>query len=285
MDRPEGLLRAQSRNLLGTNNRPAFVHRLAVSLSLVVLCAGIVLRDTGGAIAQPTARDSRSWERLPDGRVLIAIKSVRVAMPADDRDVDNIIIWERSFHRGFSLRQVIDDPDQARQFFDQEPLIYIHIPNIAANRFNPARSDGLFLGHFDPAAYESFGFSILIGETAQNDCRSLMDEARMYRERLTKESTPTDRNGWAEFVTGRNPGRWIYIKRETPSSVPSNFDSITCTELGDCSASLCLEHDHSFSYQFVRTRFRNNTWPNVVQRAADVLNYVLPYENVWGAGR
>jgi hypothetical protein len=174
MDRPKGLprawsRRAQSRDVLGTNICPAFAHHLAISVSLVVLCACIVFRDTGDAIAQRITQDTRSWERLPDGRALIDIKGVRVAMPTNDQDANNIIIWERSFLRGFNLRQVIDRPEQARQFFETEPLIYIHIPNIAANKLYPASSDSLFLGHFDPASYESFGFSILIGEMAQND--------------------------------------------------------------------------------------------------------------------
>jgi hypothetical protein len=273
--------RARSRKILGT----AFVHHLALSVSLVVLCTCIVSRDTGRAIAQPATQDAQSWERLPDGRVSIEIKGVRVAMPTDDQDASNIIIWERSFLRGFSLREVIDHPTQARQFFATEPLIYIHIPNIAANRFYQALSDSLFLGHFDPAAYESFGFSILIGEMAQDDCLSRLDEARMYRERLIKETTAADRNGWTEFVTSRNPGRWVYVKRQIPLSVPPDLDSITCTELGDCSAWVCLQHDHSFSYQFQRSRFQISAWPNVVQRAADVLSYVLPDENLAGTGR
>ena len=215
---PQG--RARSRKVLGTQVCAAFVHRLAVSVRLVVLCACIVFRDPSGAIAQPATQDAQSWQRLQDGRVSIEIKGVRVAMPTDDEDASNIIIWDRSFIRGFNLRQVIDHPDQAREFFAKEPLIYIHIPNVAANRLLSAPSDSLFLGHFDPAAYESFGFSILIGEMAQDDCQSRMDEAGMYRERLTKETTAADRNGWTEFVTSRSPGRWLYIKRQIPLIVP-----------------------------------------------------------------
>jgi len=215
----------------------------------------------------------------------IEIKGVRAAMPTDDEDASNIIIWDRSFIRGFNLRQVIDHPDQAREFFAKEPLIYIHIPNVAANRLFSAPSDSLFLGHFDPAAYESFGFSILIGEMAQDDCLSRLDEAGMYRERLIKETAATDINGWAEFVTSRNPRRSIYIKRQIPLSVPPNLDSITCSEFGDCNAWVCLQHDHSFSYQFQRSRFQISAWPIVVRRAADVLNYVLPDENIGGTGR
>jgi hypothetical protein len=277
--------KGRARRARGTKISTVFVYHLAISVSLVVLCACLVFRDTGGAIAQGAIQDAQSWERLPDGRVSIEIKGVCVAMPTDDQNASNIIIWERSFLRGFNLRQVIDHPDQAPQFFAREPLIYIHIPNVVANRFYQAPSDSLFLGHFDPAAYESFGFSILIGETAQDDCQSRMDEARMYRERLAKETTATDRNGWAEFVTSRSPGRWIYIKRQIPLIVPPNLDSIACTELGDCSAWVCLQHDHSFSYQFQRSRFAISSWPDVVQRAADVLNYVLPDENVGGTGR
>ena len=280
---PKG--RARSRKVLGARICPAFAHHLAISAGLVVLCACIVFRDSGAAIAQPAAQDAQSWERLPDGRVSIEIKGVRVAMPTDDQDASNIIIWERSFVRGFDLRQVIDHPDEVRQFFSKEPLIYIHIPNVVANRFYQAPSGSLFLGHFDPAAYESFGFSILIGETAQDDCRARMEEARMYRERLMKDTSAADRNGWAEFVTSRNPGRWVYIKRQIPLIAPPDLDSITCTELGDCSAWVCLQQDHSFSYQFQRSRFQISAWPNVVQRAADVLNYVLPDENLGGTGR
>jgi hypothetical protein len=277
--------RARSRKVAATKICPAFVHHLTISVSLVVLCTCILFHDTEGAIAQPATQDAQPWQRLPDGRVSIDIKGVRVAMPTDDQDAGNIIIWERSFLRGFSLRQVIDHPDQARQFFAIEPLIYIHIPNVVANRLFSAPNDSLFLGHFDPAAYESFGFSILIGEMAQDDCQSRIDEAGMYRERLLKETAATDRNGWAEFVTSRSPGRWVYIKQQIPLSSPPDLDSITCTELGDCSAWVCLQHDHSFSYQFQRSRFQISAWPIVVRRAADVLNYVLPDENIGGTGR
>jgi hypothetical protein len=277
--------RARSRALPGAGNCLAFGCRAVSSLSAAVLSACIVFHHAGSATAQPATQDARSWERLPDGRVLLEIKGVRVALPTDDQNATNIIIWEGSIRRGFDLRQAIDHPDQARQFFASEPLIYIHIPNVLANRFYPAESGGLFLGHFDPTAYESFGFSILIGEMAQNDCQSWMDEFERYRERLIKEATPTDRNGWAEFVTSRSPRSVIYIRQRTPMRLPSHLDTIVCTDLGDCSASVCLKGGHGFGYQFIRSRFQRNTWPDVVQRVADVLKYVLPDDNLGAAGR
>jgi pimeloyl-ACP methyl ester carboxylesterase len=69
---------------------------LAAGHMVGVLCACIVFCDTRGAIAQPATQDAQSWERLPDGRVSIEIKGVRVVMPTDDQDASNIIIWESS---------------------------------------------------------------------------------------------------------------------------------------------------------------------------------------------
>jgi hypothetical protein len=137
--------------------RPAFSectrHMVALVSALLCFYAPYQVARAQSPPAVSESNGGRPWERLPDGRVVIEIKGVKLAF---DPDIDRgppeawpavhssvqFIPVRTPGARGLTFRQVIDDPARARAAFAKWQLVKIKTGN------NPT-SRGRFLGRYD----------------------------------------------------------------------------------------------------------------------------------------
>jgi hypothetical protein len=251
-----------------------------MSLAGLAIAAGLALLGFSGvhrvAIAQISVdtpqTDDRPWERLPDGRVVIEIKGVRVAMPIAGPDLQDIRFPRADGTGGVTLREVIDAPGEARAFFNKEKRVFLSIPADIPGR------QGLLLRRFDREAFKSFRFSFAFGERSQANCQAWAEIFGKYRTKLATENPVADPHGWVEFVQPRSPRNWIYMRPQDEPSLPKHFSSINCGDLGSCSVSSCIGNNSAFSFQFNRGIHKREVWGEVVRKAAEIMRFVRPQE-------
>jgi hypothetical protein len=217
------------------------------------------------AIVQPV--QAQEWQRLPDGRVVIEVKGVHLAMPTAGSELGDIHFCVSST-KYMDLKHVIEFPDQAREYFERNNIRWVEIPNLA-------QRDGLFLGRFNRSSYRSLNFSVSVGEGAQNNCRAWERLRDRYRERAIAEHMPIDSNGWAEFVNLRSPASWNYVRAQDRTGLPKHFDSFNCNSFNLCTATSCVGSNAAFTYQFNRDVRKRDDWDGVIQNAADVFRFIF----------
>ncbi|MDE2471483.1 MAG: hypothetical protein KGL35_22830, partial [Bradyrhizobium sp.] len=204
-------------------------------ISLALAGAGSILANSNAAIATP-------WEKLPDGRVIIQVKNVRLAFPADAADANDIEFTDRyQLKSRMSLKEIIAEPDLAQKLFSDARLVYVDIPNLIDRK-------GLYLGQFPRSDFPSFSASLVIGEGAQAGC----EYAAARSARLSADLAPDDARikatGWAEFETSKHPLSLTYVRPD--ASHPDFFPGISCDYFNFCGSDKCVGADASIAFQF-----------------------------------
>lgn len=219
------------------------------------------------AIAVVRPVQAQEWQRLPDGRVVIEVKGVRLAMPTAGSELSDIH-FSVSSTEFMDLKHVIDSPDQARKFFEKNNIRWVEIPNLT-------QRDGLFLGRFSRNNFRSLNFSVSVGAGAQNNCRAWSQLRDQYRLRISVERMPVDSNGWAEFINYRSPTSWNYVSAQDRAGLPKHFDSFDCDSFNFCTATSCIGSNAAFTYKFNRDVRKRDAWDGVIQNAADVFRFIF----------
>jgi hypothetical protein len=81
-----------------------FLRRVVRKTGLVGLLISVVF----GHFSYARAASPDDWQKLPDGRVVIQLKDVRVALPAAGPDTQTIWFYDRHHIRNrMSLKEVI----------------------------------------------------------------------------------------------------------------------------------------------------------------------------------
>jgi hypothetical protein len=136
---------------------------------------------------------TQDWPRLPDGRVVITVKGVRLALPTDEASLHEFKFGPSpdDYRAHITLYEVLQNPDRAERLFDEwESAIVKHV-------FDPkfgveySRSNTPKENRADPAYLKEKNYSFSIGPFASRLC------AR-------------DLSGW----------RFIYKNINAPSGVP-----------------------------------------------------------------
>jgi hypothetical protein len=208
------------------------------------------------------------WERLPDGRVIIQVKDVRLALPSAGADVELIQFNERGLRRRMTLKNVIAAPDEARKMFSEAERVSVHIPNVAD------RND-LFLNHFDRSDFRSFAADIVVGDGAQSNCKDWERKFLGLQATLTKGGVRAQADGWAEVKEGSHPIDLLYIRIGEREVQPRSTRGLSCDITGMCHVSTCVGHKVGASYQFARRVFDRPEWELINGRAMDTINFVL----------
>lgn len=82
----------------------------------------------GLLLAVPSAGLAQEWPRLSDGRVVITVKGVRLALPTDYASLHEFQFGPLpdDYRARFTLQEALDNPDGARRFFDGRDDVIIH---------------------------------------------------------------------------------------------------------------------------------------------------------------
>lgn len=213
------------------------------------------------------------WPKLPDGRVVVDIKGVHLALPekggdlrivkfsADGRDMagSNGQGWE------LTLERVLQSPDEARGLFSRSGMVHVSISNVTD------RSD-LWLNKFNRWEFRSLRIGLSIGAPAAlANCEAWESDFRQLRASLIASDSRIAGDGWAEFVRGRSPIPRIYVQVQSAAFI----SDLTCNALGSCYAPKCLSPDVGLSYVFNEEVHDRTTWIAFNAKIADVLRFVL----------
>jgi hypothetical protein len=227
---------------------------------------GIIGLVIAAVVAGPVRADS--WTQLPNGRVAIEINKVKLAFPTTGSEVDDIKFNNVNKAKPpyyLRLKDVIASPEIARQFFAGK-LISVSVPNLS-------QRDGLFLGRFSRAEFDRINFAIVVGPNAQGNCEAWARIYDKYRVRMKADISPIQPDAWVEFVQGKSPKSWTYVRQSDRPGWPKYFDSFSCGFSDSCSASSCVGSHASFIYQFNRRVHTRETWESVAQNAKKIFDY------------
>jgi hypothetical protein len=216
------------------------------------------------ALAGLAPARAQDWERLPDGRVVIEIEGVRLGLPTQEPDIDDIGFYIRplgSTSGELKLRAIIASPDKARKLFADAHDISLRIP------FIPDRRAPL-LGRFDRSDLRTMSFGFSFGPPGERNCKGLAREFAEHRKQISARAVPVDQDGWAEFKVEKSPRTWTYIRAAPRADLPSEFDSIKCDAFRICGAAVCLRQGLSFAYSFNGRVFDRSTWMKLIEKAA-----------------
>jgi hypothetical protein len=213
------------------------------------------------------------WPKMPDGRVLIDVKGVRLALPEHGGDLRIIRFasdrrdMPRSDDQGWglTLEQVLKSPDEARDLFSRSATIHVSIWNVTGG-------NDLWLAKFDHWELRTLQIGISIGAPAAvANCEAWESDFRQLKSSLAANDSRIGGDGWAEFVRGRSPMSRVYLQVQSPAFI----SDLTCDALGSCYAPKCLSPDVGLSYQFNEGVHNRTTWAAFNAKATDVLRFVL----------
>ncbi|WGD50473.1 hypothetical protein QA641_33515 [Bradyrhizobium sp. CB1650] len=225
------------------------------------------------ALAGQSSASAGDWQRLSDGRVVIDIKGVRLALPEKGSDLRLIKFGSEEREMAqfgghaweITLERVLESPDEVRDLFSRSGMIHVHIPNVTD------RSD-LWLTKFNRWELRTLQIGIFIGATAAvANCEEWETDFSRLRASLGANDPRVATDGWAEFVRGRSPVSRIYLQVQSPAFI----SGLTCDALRSCYAPKCLSSDVGFSYQFNENVHGRTTWTAFNAKATDVLKLVL----------
>jgi hypothetical protein len=218
--------------------------------------------------AGPCLGAPEDWARLPDGRVIIKIKDVRVALPVSGPDTKSITFTDRHNVRNeMTLKEVIGNPIAARQLFESADLVLVSIPI-------SVESPGLFLGKFARSDYERGDVSFAVGAGAAVSCKSWAEDLARLAADVSKDDTQLAHDGWVEFRIGSKPALLAYV-RSPHESTNTFFPGVVCGYFKTCSFSKCLAADLTASYTFPRTIVNQQDWLSLDQKVRDLLKYIF----------
>jgi hypothetical protein len=228
----------------------------------VVICAASNVVIAKVAVAGP-------WEKLSDGRVIIQVKDVRLALPADGSDTNDITFFDRHHIKNkMKLKDVIAEPDLARNLFSNANLINVSIPNLMER-------DGLYVGKFLRSDFGSFHAGFAIGEGALNSCKSWATRCASLRASLTSDDARIGPSGWVEFQESRSPLILAYVRPPLDADHQNFFPGMTCDYFDTCGSNKCVGADISISYQFSGKIIKQEHWQSFEVKAYEFFKYVL----------
>ncbi|RTM02967.1 MAG: hypothetical protein EKK33_36985 [Bradyrhizobiaceae bacterium] len=214
------------------------------------------------------------WPNLPDGRIVLDIKGVQLALPKKGSDLRTIRFssddgrdvarpggqrWE------LTLERVLESPDEARDLFSRSGTIHVSIWNVTG------RND-LWLNKFDRWQLRTLQIGISIGAPAAvANCKAWDSDFRQLSASLTANDSRIADDGWAEFVRGRSPVSRTFVQVESPAFI----SDLTCNALGSCYVPKCLSPDVGLSYEFSERVHNRTSWTTFNAKVTDVLRFVL----------
>jgi hypothetical protein len=236
----------------------------------MMLCTVAGLGNLCSASASPG-----DWERLPDGRVIIQVKDVRLALPADGADTNEVEFADRhQIKNRMTLKDVIVDPERARKLFSSTNLIYVVIPNLMDRK-------ELYLGKFPRSDFRSFSAGLAIGEGALTSCEGWATRFAQRKASLAPDDPRIGPSGWAEFEKSKSPLVFAYVRSPLDADHQGFFPGISCGFFGTCGSTKCLGADTSVSYQFNGKQFNGKAtieqrdWRGFELKVYELFKYLL----------
>jgi hypothetical protein len=233
--------------------------------------ACFVLITSIAILAACESANAADWDRLPDGRVVIDIKGIKLAFPAAGSDLDSIH-FNLASPQHATLREVLASPDRNREIFDRNANTNITVYVRAKG--------GLFFDRFDRNALNSVGFAFDVGEN-QTNCTSW---GKAFNR--AKAEDPKDQKleyGWRESVTAGIEK--VYTRASGSATEEAEIQSLYCNESQHCGSSICLLPNLSVIFRFSSLAHPKSRWADLLKNVDDVLNYVLPERSTGKAGR
>jgi hypothetical protein len=235
---------------------------------LLSFCRFTCLTALLAGFAIPRAADAEGWATLPDGRVIVGLKDIRVALPASGPDTELIRFADRhNIHNEMTLKQVIDRPTEARRLFDSADLIYVSLPNLQ-DRTGP------YLNRFPRSDFRSGQASFVVGNGALASCKPWTDNLARLAARIKQQDAQVSADGWAEFKLGKSPVTLAYV-RPGYDRTKMYFPGVTCGYFKDCAFSKCLTADLAVSYGFSRAAVEQSGWVALDQKVRDLFKYLF----------
>jgi hypothetical protein len=232
--------------------------RFVRSPTFRMLCAVATTTSSSVALAS-------TWERMSDGRVIIQVKDVRLALPADGADTNDIEFTDRhQIKNRMTLNDVIVDPERARKFFSSTTLINVGMPNLMDRK-------GLYLGRFPRSNFRSFKAGVAIGEGALASCESWASRFARLKATLGSDDPRVGPDGWAEFVEGKNPLILAYVRTHDHQFFPG----LSCDYFSTCGSTKCLGTDVSISYRFYGKSIGQKEWMGFELNVYELFKYLL----------
>ncbi len=208
------------------------------------------------------------WERLPDGRAVIQVKGVRIALPTSGPDTELIRFTDRHHIRNeMTLKEAIERPSDARRLFESTDLIFVSLPNLMDR-------SGLLLGKFPRSEFKSGSAGFAVGKGALAGCQSWAETFAKLVADLTENDSRLSGDGWAEFKLSDNPLRLAYV-RSAQDPVKTYFPGVSCNYFKGCGVSKCLTADLTASYSFSRTVVKRKDWLSLDQRVHELMAYIF----------
>jgi hypothetical protein len=234
-----------------------FVARLAA----VAICSTSLF-------ATPCAAVTDDWVKLPDGRAVIELKGVRVALPVSGPDTELITFTDRHHIRNkMTLSEVIQRPADARRLFESTDLISVSLPNLMER-------PGLFLGKYPRSEFKSGRAGFAVGKGALAGCESWAETFSKLAAGLSQDDPRLSGEGWAEFKLDDSPLLLAYV-RSPYDSVKAYFPGVSCNYFKGCGVSKCLTANLTASYGFSRTIKEQKDWLSLDQKVHELITYIF----------
>jgi hypothetical protein len=216
----------------------------------------------------PCSASAEDWQRLPDGRVVVELKDVRVALPAAGPDTELITFTDRHHIRDkMTLKEVIERPDAARRLFESTDLVFVSLPNLLDR-------PGLFLGKFPRPEFKSGRAGFAVGKGVLASCQTWAETFSKLAASLTQNNSRFSPDGWAEFKLRDSPLLLAYV-RSPSDPTEAYFPGVSCGYFKDCSVSKCLATDLTASYSFSHTIVEQRDWLSLEQRVQGLWKYIF----------
>jgi hypothetical protein len=250
-----------------------YANPLFISAALSIWLA------VSAAIAEP-------WPQLPDGRTVIDMKGIKIAVPSQGPDNAGFVRFGINYGMrdgvDFRLPEVLAQPDRIQQSFSQGRSAYFLADNAPLQ-------PGLFLGRFERA--EPMRLSISTGtdqrgrQIGVSGCQDWQATSNKYHASAITERLAADQSGWIRQTQPRSPADAIFIKFiDDHSRGQSKYIAFACgAVLGDCKKHICLQ-DMLISFDFngltagkVRYSqpFATAKFDSTIARAVEALQYLL----------
>jgi hypothetical protein len=198
------------------------------------ICKAAILTLLTATTSLPVAGGEGAITRLADGRYLVELKGVTVALPEDD-DPKILTTWfdvsgppgSRPFH--FYLRDLLRDPDQ-------------YVPQLRS-----APWSSVYVGTSGIRPYQIIGVHVArglnrVGIVSGGDADCEAWQADWARYRKVAIGLPADEYGWTRQDQARSPSGSLFIKfLDAGDREQSRYYPVHCDFTGACSLWAC--HD------------------------------------------
>jgi hypothetical protein len=229
--------------------------------ALIILVASIY----GCPNARAVSPDD--WQRLSDGRVVIEVKDVRIALPQRGPNAEAIRFAGTNFKNTMTLQKAVEAPATARRLFQSTSIVSVDLTSLLAMQSS-------FLGKFQLSKVESVSVSVAVGQNAVNGCQSWAEIFSRLADIVAHDNRPLSASGWAEFKLSERPLALGYV-RSPLDSEQAFFPGVSCNYFKRCSATKCLSPDVVASYRFNGSRVGQQDWLALDRTMYQILAYVF----------